>query len=508
MRDFLRRQWHEWCLNLRHPRELAYWLVQNFLLVCFKLTMRVQLYGGEHYLPPAPATILLGGHKRDWDPLIFAISLYYQRGWWRPDDRRMAFTGREDMFTPGFLAEIVGYREWPRWAQWVLDHTALKPIIGPLRAYPIARFRECNLRHYLFEVLREQGNLPLTHIFRDEFLDALDCWAAERTHRPGRSRHRPSREMRISDVLPWAYRDFLMQRLHRRFLLPEQWQRYKALQREKVQQQIQALAAALRQGDTLWLAPEGSTSQDGSIRRVRTGLTRLLPLIPPGTRLLPANITYDFMTTGRMRACLALGPALTIAPRPETVAAGCVTRPAGPGIPAPTGAVSPRPMQDQAPAKSPAPSGTGPAARLSHTELSRQVTAAIARQTVVTMSMLGSRFLWNRLQAGHPRFERKEAFLVVAQDVQLLARQGAFIEHGLLDEASLWRRLSAFLTYGVRRGLLSRKDKTTYEINPAPFQEQPQSFAWLNPRYLVNELAALEVALAAREQSAVFQHPG
>src|SRR5579885_3094132 len=121
MRDLLRRQWRELRRNLI-PRELLYWFVQNLLLVVIKVRMRVQLFGGEHYSPPAcpsaPATLIISSHKRDWDPLVCATHLYYQRGWWRPDGRRMAFIGREDMLSRGFLAEIVALWNWPRWASW------------------------------------------------------------------------------------------------------------------------------------------------------------------------------------------------------------------------------------------------------------------------------------------------------------------------------------------------------------------------------------------------------
>src|SRR5262249_1459844 len=98
MRDLLRRQWHELRLNLI-PREFLYWLVQNLLLMVIKLRMQVQVFGGDQYASPAPATLLISSHKRDWDPLICATHIYYQRGWWRPDGRRMAFVGREDMLS-------------------------------------------------------------------------------------------------------------------------------------------------------------------------------------------------------------------------------------------------------------------------------------------------------------------------------------------------------------------------------------------------------------------------
>ena len=442
MGDVLRRQWRELRLNVR-PREFAYWLVQNFLLLVFTFTMRVQVFGGEHYARAAAATLLLCGHKRDWDPLLCATHLYYQRGWWRPDGRRMAFVGREDMFTRGFLAEIVGYREWPRWTRWLLDHVTLTPIIAPLRAYPIVRLLEFSTRQYLFELREEQGDLPLTEVFSDEFLEESG-----------------GRELRISDILTWNYRERLMVRLRRRSLLPERYEAYKTRQRQKITRQVQAAVGALARGDTLWLAPEGMITQDGAPRRVRESLHEMLALMPSDTRSLPANVTYDFMTTGRMRACISVGPPLA-------------------GL-----------------------------EQLERRNLGKAVMMAITGQTVVTMSMLGSRFLWERLQQEQPVFTFEAAWAALARNVQLFAKQGAILEPGLRDARQARRRLRAFLAYGLRHGLFNRQPDRAraYRVNPAPFQQQRESFFWLNPRYSINELAALESALALRARS-IIAHP-
>jgi len=50
---------------------------------------------------------------------------------------------------------------------------------------------------------------------------------------------------------------------------------------------------------------------------------------------------------------------------------------------------------------------------------------------------------------------------------------------------------------------VGRSRARAYGVNPAPFQQQRESFVWLNPRYLVNELAALEAALAQRAGSII-----
>ncbi|HEY7355017.1 MAG TPA: hypothetical protein VH590_01080 [Ktedonobacterales bacterium] len=456
MRDLLRRQWRELRRNLI-PREFFYWFVQNLLLVVIKCRMRVQLFGGEHYSPPAcpaaPATLIISSHKRDWDPLLCATHLYYQRGWWRPDGRRMAFVGREDMLSRGFLAEIVALWDWPRWTSRLLDHVTLAPILAPLRAYPIVRLLEFSTRQYLIELRQQEGNLPLTAVFSDEFLEQLDHWAKFQAERSRRFHPRPSRELSISDVLSWDYREPLMQRLRRSALLPERYEAYKTRQRAKITRQLRAALGTLERGDTLWLAPDGMITQDGAPRRVRESLHGLLEMMPPDTRILPANVTYDFMTTDRTRACLSIGPPLN-------------------GL-----------------------------AALERADLGKAVTVAITGQAVVTMTMLGSHFLWERLQEDQPVFTLEAASAAISRHLLMLIEQGASLERGLRDARHTQRRLRAFLAYGLRHGLLSRQPDGGYRVDAAPFQQQRDNLFWLNPRYPVNELAALEAALAQRARA-------
>src|SRR5215470_15071409 len=168
MQISVRRLFRDLITNLK-PRELFYWTVGNGIYQGFRLGMRVQLYGvAEHYGPPAPATLILATHKRDWDPLLFATHSYYHRGWFAPDGRRIGFAGRADMWDRGFLATVVGYRNWSNWAQRLLDATSFAPIATRMRAYPILRVPEFTLRQYLRALLREEGDLPLSDIFNLE----------------------------------------------------------------------------------------------------------------------------------------------------------------------------------------------------------------------------------------------------------------------------------------------------------------------------------------------------
>jgi hypothetical protein len=423
--------------------------------VIVKVLMRVQMFGADNYAP-APATLLLNGHKRDWDITILTPHLYYHRGLWRPDGRRMSFAGRADIFLPGFAVELVGNVKWLTWMVDWLEYISLGSFLLWMRTYPIVRVPEVSLYYYLVELHMDQGDLLLGDVLSDEILEQLDRRRAALAGPRRAAQLRPSRELHISDVRKWKYRKVLMPYLRQRFLLPQRYAEYKERQRKKIAQQLQGLADSLKRGDTLWLAPEGTLSRNGSVGRSRNGLPLLLDLMPPGTRMLPTNICYDFMTTDRMRVCVAIGPDI--------------------------------PMHRGQP----------------RSEVLEQVKTAVALQTVVTMSMLGSAFLWERIQQDQPDFDFETALAAVSQRLNTLLQQSTLVERGLTRPEGIRKRLRSFLRYCCKEGLLIRQPDHTYHVQAAPFhQEYFDHFFWRHPRYCANELASLETAMAETASGAL-----
>ena len=420
-----------------NPRELFYWVIGNMVYWAFRLGMRVQLYGmAEYYGPPAPATLVISTHKRDWDPIMFAAYSYYHRGWLAPDERRIGFAGRSDIWDRGFLATVVGYRNWPRRAQRLLDATSFAPIANLMRGYPILRIPEYTLRQYFRALLKAEGNLSLSDVLSPETLAAF-------TRRAGTS------QLRLSDVLGWDHRTLTNRHIHARHLTPDRYERLREQLRATVDQQLETLARSMDRGDTLWFAPEGAVTLDGRVMRVRSGLHALLARARPDARLLPSNVTYDFMTSERrMIACLAVGPELTG-------------------------------LRD-----------------LDRPELARQVSLALARQTVVTMSQLGSTRLLAHLAEQRFEFDPEAEVRILSAEVRRLRALGAWVQRDLLSEQGLRRRLRAFIAYTEARGLLIADQSGDYLIHARAITSPRTSRYWENPvRYCANELAALEAAL-------------
>jgi hypothetical protein len=436
-----------------NPRELLYWTVGNGIYAGFHLGMRVQLFGvAEHYGPPAPATLVLSTHKRDWDPILFATYGYYHRGWLAPDGRRIGFAGRSDIWDRGFLATVVGYRNWPVWVQRLLDATHFAPLANRVRAYPILRVPEYTLRQYFRVLLDEEGDVPLSAVLSLEMLQAFarreDALAGGKHGR----RTGPRAMLRLSDALGWDYRGLTNRSIHTRHLTPARYAHLQDWLRRTIDQQLETLARSMDGGETLWFAPEGAVTLDGRVMRLRSGLYTLLARARPDARVLPSNVTYDFMTNKRrMIACLAVGPELREARYPDRA------------------------------------------------EQAREVGQALALQTVVTMSQLGSRCLLACLENQTGLFTpQAEAPRLLAQ-ARRLARQGAWVQRDLLTARGLRRRLRAFVAYARAQRLLILREKGVYLVSPQPLKSSSSRY-WENPvRYCANELAALEAALQLRQ---------
>lgn len=432
------------------PRELFYWVLGNGVYLAFRVSMRVELYGmAEHFDPPAPSTLVIGAHKRDWDPIMFAAYGHYPQGWLAPNGQRMAFTARSDIWEPGFLATVVSYKGWPLWLQRLLDPINFTPIANLMRGYPILRIPEYTLRQYLRSVLEDEGNLPLEQVLSERTCSLFVQGEQMYREKRGTSTSDSAGVLTVSKALGWAYHPLTRRSIRASMLAPGRYERLREAWRVQVGRQMDTLARVIESGDPLWFSPEGAVSLDGRPLRLRSGLHTLLAKVGPGVRCLPTNFSYDYMTIKRrMIVCVGVGPALE-------------------GLQG-----------------------------LEQAELSERVAPAMIRQTVVTMSQLGSARLLSRLAEQRLEFDPQEDLPILAAHLRRLSDLGAIIQRDLLSERGLRERLRAFLSYCQKHGLLLREENGGYRIAAEAITGTRSSTFWENPvRYSANELAALEEVL-------------
>ena len=86
----------------------------------------------------------------------------------------------------------------------------------------------------------------------------------------------------------------------------------KDLEREIIREQESVFVDILNKNGTLCLFPEGELSKDGRLTKIKAGLYDILSQTKSKVKILPINITYDFMyTTRRINTFINFGKEYT-----------------------------------------------------------------------------------------------------------------------------------------------------------------------------------------------------
>ncbi|MFP4223273.1 MAG: hypothetical protein ACLFVN_04280 [Phycisphaeraceae bacterium] len=347
-------------------------LVASFTAIA-RSRFRVRASGLEHFTN-RPATIFVSSHKSDWDLAVLCPTIYRARRGRGPVGRT-AFAAAEPMFQPGYLASYVlgGRRPLCR----LLHPLDLERVLFAMRAYPVPASSRRQLRAHLRTAASDWGDPPLGELLREpaELLPGSD--PDESAGQALRYRHRPALD-------------------HQRgfSIFTDPWRRnLRAHHLAHIEHCLERFRELLRRGDDLFLAPEGRLNATGRPAGVRAGLARLALGLGREVTLLPVNITYDWLTTGRPGAFLRAGPELR-------------------GVD-----------------------------RWTRDELEERVTAAIARQTTVTLGQIVTELVSPNELVDSPAL--RDRALVRARE---LAQRGVAVDPDLLDPARgrhRWRRLIA-----------------------------------------------------------------
>ena len=281
--------------NVSAPRP-PWWgkLIRLFLAVTFPAAQRVlfdfQVDGQSNYTN-TPGTLIVANHKTDFDIVLLAPTIFWSR-YGRPPGGRIAFVAAERMFLPGYLSDYILHR--PQWLRRLVYPANLSAVLQAIRAYPIGYLRVRKLKAHLRAVRDMVGDVPVGTVLSRPVEEVI----------PGADPDAP-----ISHVLRFRYHEALDQEWEFSVLAPAIRRK---LRTQHVQEIIAALtrfAAVLDAGDPLYLAPEGGLETDGKFDEAKAGLIRLVEMARDPI-VLPVNITYDFMTTGKQRVFLTIGEEL------------------------------------------------------------------------------------------------------------------------------------------------------------------------------------------------------
>ncbi len=280
----------------RDPHPRLTWLTE----CCFDLAIST-LYRKEEILPPDyhlhPGTLVVSNHQRDSDVPILTTVLCRRKGL----EIRFPlpfYATREDIFRPGFLRDLLTDAAWPKPMPTLLGRVPLRWLFRIVRAQPMRRVREFTFGETLDALcaagLGEEN--PRT-LLRASMLSRID---ARLGHVP------PTLATLSSAPLGPLRREFWgLRRLYLRALQP-----LKTPFREVISGHLEQLAELLEDGRIVYLAPEGTISNTGQMRRLRAGAARLYDLVRESPKIRPAALSYDPLGPGRLRVVVKIGEAL------------------------------------------------------------------------------------------------------------------------------------------------------------------------------------------------------
>ncbi len=381
----------------------------------------VRIRGVEHF-SNRPATLIVVNHKSNFDIVLLVPTLYLP---WRGQGPmgRCAFVAGEHLFLPGYISEDLLAAPEP--LRRLLYPVSVGPVLHGMGAYPVRQSDERQLVAHLRTIRALAGDVPLDRVFHEPpqaYLPGVP---------PG---------ARVSDVLRARYHDAL--RTHYTFAIFQPWLRSE-LRREHVRAIRTCLdryASILNAGDALALAPEGTFEREGKFEQIKAGLGRVVDRVAREMTVLPVNITYDSMTSGRTTAFVSVGEELRGVER------------------------WPRRL------------------------LEARVDRAIRSLNTVNLSQLAARALREQAASGATEVEEAALKERIMKEAKLLAEKGEMaVDPRLLEAQSFERRWKRFLRYASRQRMLDRVPRRRLSCNPAGFTTPPTQppFLWA---YCANEL--------------------
>ncbi len=354
-----------------------------------KAAYRLDRRGTENF-SCAPSTIIACGHKRDMDlPILIPYLYFFRKPSHRKDLRLLYVATRDDVTERGFLMLYFPFLNFLR--PW-LSRLSLAGYFRILQTSPVKLPDEQTVNQLLHETLRLEGNLGLEEALDPQWHRRL---MGQATEQPG---------LTLQDAIIKGPLEVLGQYAQPRMFREPLATRIRQRHYNTAIQQLHTLKRILERGGTLIVLPEGRVTPDGRFCKMRAAVTRLIQQSRVETRLLPANVTYDFMDTLRPHVTLLVGPEVS-------------------GL-----------------------------KEYSKNELAELIHRKVAGLACVTMSGLASRSLVVLAEGNQAQLELKVWREELWAEVQRLRHLGLPIDRQIETRQDFEERLGRFLNYAHQRG--------------------------------------------------------
>jgi hypothetical protein len=198
-------------------------------------------------------------------------------------EMRLLFEATRDDFSErGFL---VTYLPMLDWARPVLARLSVARGMQDLQTCPVKLPDEQTVNQLLQETNRLEGKLKAVEAITDDWRKKL----------LGDDANNP--QLTLMDAILKAPYEVLTQYATPRMFKEPLASRIRERHHQTLMQQLHYITRIADKGGTLFILPEGRLSPDGRFCKMRAALTRIIQNSRADIRLLPVNVTYDFMDT-------------------------------------------------------------------------------------------------------------------------------------------------------------------------------------------------------------------
>ena len=391
----------------------------------------VIIRGMENY-SESPSSLIVANHKRDLDSILVATVFFYSEGFFSPG-HPISFMAAENLFQPGFLANWI---RRPEVLKKIIRPLSIGTVLKTLNAYPIGKlnFRSVPLYDALGIIKEKNGDRKLEDIIQEEKLNKI-------LNGPLNLEENPT----ISDF--FESEGYPRKRINSSVFKKKYRKVVKENKLGSVKGQLERFIQLMDQGEILYITPEGKLSSDGLLGPLKDSLHILLEEPEEEVTVVPTNITYDFMTSGKPTININIGEE----------------------------------MNDLD--------------NLERKERSKIIREAILSLTTVTFSQLGSRQLVGALESDRTELKREEIYRGTRECWESIAKNDLSMDKHLEEKYSFDHRFDNFIDFCIERGILIEQSKERFYIDPElGFREEEVNRGYRkNPvEYTANELQALE----------------
>lgn len=375
-------------IRRRFRRSFKEFAGNGMILTTKILFKKIELHGLAEF-SFAPSAVLACSHKRSSDIPVTIPWIYL----WKKPHRLKEFhtvyeVTREDLFEAGFLInffpKLDKYRKF-------LSKINLSWLFEAVQAKPIKTPDEQTANQLLHEVKRLYGNLLAS--------EALSLEYCERIF--GKKVNDPS--LTLHDAILEAPIEMLQE-----FVTPEIFNEpiaasMRKRHRETIIKQLRDMSRMLDKGDIIFIHPEGEVTPNGNYGKMKAALSRLVQNSRAEVKLVPINVTYDFMDTQRTKVIVNIGQAIHNANQ------------------------------------------------LSKTELVAAIDKAIPALGCVTLSGLASRTLLKLAEANQELVRRFQLRDMIWEDLTQLFSTKLLIDNQIVTRQNFEERFNRFLQYCLKR---------------------------------------------------------